>query len=209
MLPAGTPAHRRGPVVERVTNWSLRHRAAAILGWLALVALAWAIGTFAPGTDARAHPAGDAGTGSAVLDRQHTREPFWENVLVQPRSRAATADLVTTLTTSGAAADIRSQVSADSRSELVTFRITGSGTEIRSNLATATAAVDTVAARHADVRLAQAGDLSVSGAVDKSIKEDIGRSEARSLLAPVYEWFTEGFDTADLQDARSLLEQLS
>ncbi|MBE8521538.1 MMPL family transporter [Amycolatopsis sp. H6(2020)] len=181
MLPADSPAHRRAPVVERVTNWSLRHRAAAILGWLALVALAWAVGTFAPGTDARSSPAGDAGTGSAVLDRQHTREPFWENVLVQPLSRAATADLVTTLTTSGAAADIHSQVSAGSRSELVTFRITGSGTEIRSNLATATAAVDAVAARHGDVRLAQAGDLSVSGAVDKSIKEDIGRSEARSL----------------------------
>ncbi|WIX85625.1 MMPL family transporter [Amycolatopsis sp. DG1A-15b] len=181
MLPAGTPAHRRGPVVEAVTNWSLRHRAAAILGWLALVALAWAVGTFAPGTDARSSPAGDAGTGQAVLDRQHTREPFWENVLVQPRSRAAAADLVTTLTTSGAAADIRSQVSADGRSELVTFRITGTGTEIRSSLATATAAVDAVAVRHPDVRLAQAGDLTVSGAVDKSIKEDIGRSEARSL----------------------------
>src|SRR3954468_2500143 len=99
MLPARTPAHRRGPVVERVTNWSLRHRAAAILGWLALVALAWAVGTFAPGTDARSSPAGDAGTGQAALDRQATREPFWENVLVQadgfgPASRAATADLV-------------------------------------------------------------------------------------------------------------------
>jgi len=32
---------------------------------------------------------------------------------------------------------------------------------------------------------------------------------ARMLLAPIYEWFTEGFDTADLQDAKSLLEQLS
>ena len=29
------------------------------------------------------------------------------------------------------------------------------------------------------------------------------------LLAPVYGWFTEGFDTADLQDAKALLEQLS
>jgi predicted ATPase len=32
--------------------------------------------------------------------------------------------------------------------------------------------------------------------------------EARALLAPVYEWFTEGFDTADLQDAKALLDQL-
>ena len=30
--------------------------------------------------------------------------------------------------------------------------------------------------------------------------------EARELLAPVYHWFTEGFDTADLQDAKAFLE---
>jgi tetratricopeptide (TPR) repeat protein len=34
-------------------------------------------------------------------------------------------------------------------------------------------------------------------------------SEARQLLSPVYEWFTEGFDTADLKDARALLDELS
>jgi DNA-binding winged helix-turn-helix (wHTH) protein/predicted ATPase len=32
---------------------------------------------------------------------------------------------------------------------------------------------------------------------------------ARALLAPIYGWFTEGFDTADLQDAKSLLEELA
>ena len=32
--------------------------------------------------------------------------------------------------------------------------------------------------------------------------------EARELLAPVYNWFTEGFDTADLKDAKRLLEEL-
>jgi predicted ATPase len=35
------------------------------------------------------------------------------------------------------------------------------------------------------------------------------RAEARELLAPVYGWFTEGFDTADLQEAKALLEALS
>jgi len=34
------------------------------------------------------------------------------------------------------------------------------------------------------------------------------RREAYDLLAPVYHWFTEGFDTADLQDAKALLEVL-
>jgi predicted ATPase len=34
-------------------------------------------------------------------------------------------------------------------------------------------------------------------------------AEARALLAPIYGWFTEGFDTADLQEAKALLEELS
>jgi predicted ATPase len=34
------------------------------------------------------------------------------------------------------------------------------------------------------------------------------RAEAHALLAPIYGWFTEGFDTADLQEAKALLEEL-
>ena len=34
-------------------------------------------------------------------------------------------------------------------------------------------------------------------------------TEARDLLAPAYHWFTEGFDTADLKDAKALLTELS
>lgn len=33
------------------------------------------------------------------------------------------------------------------------------------------------------------------------------RTEARDLLAPVYDWFTEGFDTPDLKGARTLLDE--
>jgi hypothetical protein len=35
------------------------------------------------------------------------------------------------------------------------------------------------------------------------------RTAARDLLAPVYGWFTEGFDTADPQEAKALMEELS
>jgi len=39
---------------------------------------------------------------------------------------------------------------------------------------------------------------------------DHGKPEqARELLAPVYGWFTEGFDTRDLKDAKALLEELA
>jgi predicted ATPase len=35
------------------------------------------------------------------------------------------------------------------------------------------------------------------------------REEARDLLAPVYKWFTEGFDTRDLKEAKALLDELT
>ena len=35
------------------------------------------------------------------------------------------------------------------------------------------------------------------------------RAETLALLAPIYGWFTEGFDTADLQEAQALLEELT
>jgi predicted ATPase len=41
------------------------------------------------------------------------------------------------------------------------------------------------------------------------LRRDQGRpAEARYLLAPVYNWFTEGFDTPDLKDAKALLDSL-
>jgi predicted ATPase len=42
------------------------------------------------------------------------------------------------------------------------------------------------------------------------LRRDQGRhAEARQLLAPVYGWFTEGFDTADLKEAKALLAELT
>ncbi len=35
------------------------------------------------------------------------------------------------------------------------------------------------------------------------------KQEARKLLAEIYSWFTEGFDTADLKEAKAMLEELS
>jgi len=40
-------------------------------------------------------------------------------------------------------------------------------------------------------------------------REQGRRTEARDLLAPLYAWFTEGFDTADLKDAGKLLSELA
>ena len=39
-------------------------------------------------------------------------------------------------------------------------------------------------------------------------REQGRRDEARELLASVYNWFTEGFDTLDLKEAKALLDDL-
>ena len=40
-------------------------------------------------------------------------------------------------------------------------------------------------------------------------REQSRQGEARELLAPVYSWFTEGFDTPDLKEAKALLDELA
>jgi predicted ATPase len=52
-------------------------------------------------------------------------------------------------------------------------------------------------------------ELRAAGSLAR-LRRDQGRhAEARDLLAPVYGWFTEGFDTADLKEAKALLDELA
>jgi hypothetical protein len=56
--------------------------------------------------------------------------------------------------------------------------------------------------------LAEAAQIIES--TNERIWEDQGkREEAHELLAPVYGWFTEGFDMRDLKEAKALLDELS
>ena len=60
-------------------------------------------------------------------------------------------------------------------------------------------------------RRQQAKSLELRAALSLSrVWQQQGKqAEACVLLAPIYSWFTEGFDTADLQEARALLEALA
>jgi adenylate cyclase len=55
---------------------------------------------------------------------------------------------------------------------------------------------------------AKALELRAAMSLSRLWQQQGRRTEARDLLAPVYGWFTEGFDTADLQEAKALLEAL-
>ena len=66
--------------------------------------------------------------------------------------------------------------------------------------------------RALDVALSQqAKSLELCAATSLArLWRDQGKyAEARDLLAPVYGWFTEGFDTVDLKEAKALLAQLT
>jgi predicted ATPase len=60
-------------------------------------------------------------------------------------------------------------------------------------------------------RMQQARSLELRAAMSMArLWRDQGKpQQARELLAPVYDWFTEGFDTLDLKEAKALLSSLA
>jgi len=56
---------------------------------------------------------------------------------------------------------------------------------------------------------ARSWELRATMSLSRLWQQQGKRDEARELLAPIYGWFTEGFDTADLREAKALLEELS
>ena len=61
----------------------------------------------------------------------------------------------------------------------------------------------------AQAQQAKSLELRAAGDLARLLGERGRRAEARDLLAPVYGWFTEGFDTADLKEAKALLDELA
>jgi len=55
---------------------------------------------------------------------------------------------------------------------------------------------------------ARSFELRAATSLARLWRDQGNRAEARALLAPLYAWFTEGFDTRDLQEAKALLEEL-
>ncbi len=50
-------------------------------------------------------------------------------------------------------------------------------------------------------------ELRATVSLARLLRDTNRRDEARAMLADIYNWFTEGFDTADLKDAKALLEE--
>ena len=61
----------------------------------------------------------------------------------------------------------------------------------------------------AQLQHAKGWELRAASSLARLWRDQGKREEARDLLAPVYGWFTEGFDTLDLKEAKALLEELA
>src|SRR5262249_46647508 len=55
---------------------------------------------------------------------------------------------------------------------------------------------------------AKAWELRATTSLSRLLRDNDRRDEARTMLADIYSWFTEGFDIADLKDAKALLDEL-
>jgi tetratricopeptide (TPR) repeat protein len=65
------------------------------------------------------------------------------------------------------------------------------------------------AIEHARRHAAKSWELRATMSLVRLLMKNGRRNEGHTMLAPLYSWFTEGFDTADLKDAKALLEELS
>ena len=63
--------------------------------------------------------------------------------------------------------------------------------------------------RNAEIGGVRASAGSAATSLARLWRDHSKVQQARELLAPVYGWFTEGFDTHDLKEAKALLEELA
>ena len=197
-----SPPRRSYNLAARMGRWSAQRRKTAIIGWLAFVIVAFAIGN-AIGTkqlgNSQTSRTGESGRADSVL-RSTFKRNYSEQVLVQARTgraavdiRSGVRDVVWRIQATGDATNVRSplaagnpgQLSRDGRSALVTFEVKGTAGDSQGNrvdrvdpLLAATAAAGRA---HPSLRIEQFGDASVAKALDKSIGDDLKKATTLSL----------------------------
>jgi RND superfamily putative drug exporter len=192
--PPTRPRAKR-PIFEQITTWSCRHRKLAILGWIAMVAIVFAAGRMTGTSSAPSYDTGQSGRAERILSQLNVGQaPPAEAVLIRDRAgatfaadpamRRAVAQVVTALHAlpRSSASDIRSPlsarngslISADGRSVLVTFHVTGL-------VQPALHAVAAVQARNPGLEIAEAGQASIGQAATQQLGHDFHKVELTSL----------------------------
>jgi uncharacterized membrane protein YdfJ with MMPL/SSD domain len=191
---------RSANLTLRAARWSAAHRWKAVLGWLAFVLVAFAIGSTVGVVNITTTDSaiGDSGRADRILAREFPSQRSLEEVLIQSRTGAqlsrselqpAVRDLVMRLSRAPAVASIRSplvpanaeQISHDRRSALVTFQITGDPDTAQDRVGPALAATAAVQHAHPALLIGEVGDASAHKAISERIANDFQRAEVTSL----------------------------
>jgi putative drug exporter of the RND superfamily len=186
------------PLTERVAGWSARHCKTTVFGWLALVAFVFVAGQLIGTKNVPSNDPGQSGVAERVLQKLNDNgPPPAEDVLIQARSaasfrtdpelRQATQQVVTALRRlpRSTATDIRSPlatgslISADGRTVLVTFNVTGANED--QAVLPALRAVAAVQAAHPGLRIAEAGGASEDRVISSQLSRDFRKAESTSL----------------------------
>jgi len=195
------PGRTSAPVVERIAGWSARHRKTALFGWLLLVVGAVMISSMLGTKNLNSYDPGQAGQAERVLARPGVVQPDSETVLIQARSgtrtvvsdpeirraiRQVTAALgampkVATGIESPLAPGGGKLISRDGRSALVMFNVVGNPDNADKTVVPAQRAVAAIQAAHPGLRVAEAGQASVNGAINNIISSDFRRAEVTSV----------------------------
>jgi uncharacterized membrane protein YdfJ with MMPL/SSD domain len=172
-------------IAARIGRWSVHHRGKAILGWLAFVFVAMAIGfNLVPQKNLEQNEGmpGESGKAGQVLKDAYPDKAA-EQVLVQSKSlrasdaqfKAAVADVTERLQhTKGVDNVALGQVSKDGHSALVTFELPGDSATTEKNVVDSLAAVHSAQKAHPELRIDESGDASINKATKDKSNEEMG-----------------------------------
>ncbi|MEU4559344.1 MMPL family transporter [Actinoplanes sp. NPDC023936] len=173
----------------RVAMWSARHRALAIIGWIAFVAATVMLSSLVPTEQANYALSGHGESGKAdriVEEAGFPAQPSGEMVLIQNRSgsdRVTAAEEVTQALSSVAeVGEVQPPIeSADGRSTLITFDVAGDPETASERVGPALDAVAGIQAAHPELYIAEAGDASGDKLIGDELEAGLTRLSMLSI----------------------------
>ena len=183
-------AHEQG-IAAGIGGWSVRHRVVAIIGWLAFVILATAVGSLVGQRHMTEdqYATGDSARAIQILDEAGLETPAGEMILVtsqgsvaDPAPRAAVADLVARLEATPAVVEVvdpyaSSLVSADGHSVLIRASMSGDPITAADRVQPILDTVAATRAAHPELRIDEFGDGSANKWFNETIGKDFARAE--------------------------------
>jgi RND superfamily putative drug exporter len=181
-------------LAHRMGRWSGLHPWTAIVGWIAFVAIAFAIGNALPKhTLAEADTGvGESGRATKIIDRSFTdaQEPAGESLFIQSRSGKLTdadvapvvQDATARLQATGVVGEIHElERSTDGRSARLGFDVAGDPAKASEKAETIEAATSAVAKAHPSLLIEGFGDATSGKQFDDKLQSDFAKAEHLSI----------------------------